>query len=139
VRIRSIVADRCVTCHGENGRHELARWIPLDSYENIERHCRPEVDAAANAKWPRIALFALLPLGIVSGSAFYFTSTSLATRRCLTVVLCTALAMMLGCWAVGRPGAIAIYFLLCAAGTAALAVTMQMVASLGELFAQKQL
>jgi len=139
VRIRSIVTDRCVTCHGENGRHELARWIRLDSYENIERHCRPEVDAAANAKWPRIALFALLPLGIVSGSVFYFTSTPLAMRRCLTAVLCTALAMMLGCLALGRPEAIAIYLLLCAAGIAALAVTMQMVASLGELFAQKQL
>jgi hypothetical protein len=139
VRIRSIVTDRCVTCHGENGRHELARWIPLDSYENIERHCRPEVDAAANAEWPRIALLALLPLGIVSGSVFYFTATPLATRRCLTAVLCAALAMMVGCWALGRPGAIAIYLLLCAAGIAALAVTMQIVASLGELLAQKQL
>src|SRR5262245_1188693 len=26
IRIRMLIADRCVTCHGENGRHDTARY-----------------------------------------------------------------------------------------------------------------
>src|SRR5262245_1491033 len=30
VRIKTLITDRCVTCHGENGRHDTARFIALD-------------------------------------------------------------------------------------------------------------
>src|SRR5262249_22615916 len=33
VRIRTLIARRCVDCHSANGRRELARLVPLDSYE----------------------------------------------------------------------------------------------------------
>src|SRR5262249_45522780 len=118
VKIRSLVTDRCVTCHGEEGRHELARWIPLDTYEDIERHCRPEPNTVTGAKWLIAALVGLVPLGLVSGPVFYRTSTPLAARRALMVLPATALGVAAGCWVFGRPGTIAIYVLIAAAALA---------------------
>jgi hypothetical protein len=138
VRIRSIVNDRCVTCHGENGRHELARWIPLDTYESIERHSRPETDAVTGAKWLIAALGGLLPLGLVSGPLFYTTATPAGARRFLAVVPLVALAVAGGCWLFGNPGSSAIYLLIGTAGIAAIGVLFQIIASVAELLGHQE-
>jgi hypothetical protein len=93
---------------------------------------------AAQGKWPSVALIVLFPLGMLSSSIFYSTSTPIATRRGVTAVLCVSLVVMFGCWLLGRPGTIAIYLLLGTAGIAAIGVTAQIVVSLGELLARKQ-
>jgi hypothetical protein len=137
VRIRSIVADRCVTCHGENGRNDHARWIPLDTFEHIERQCRPEAVAIRQPTWLIASLVALLPLALLAGPLFYCTNTPLATRRFLAVLPFAALVVAIGCWLLGRPGTYFIHVLLGAAVVAAIGVLIQIIASLADLFAEK--
>ena len=138
VRIRSIVADRCVTCHGENGRNEMARWIPLDTYADIERQSRPEALPVLRTTWLIASLVALLPLALLTGPLFYFTSTPLWTRRFLTVLPFAALVVTVACWLLGRPRTYCIHLLLGAAVVAAIGVLIQIIASLANLFAKKQ-
>ena len=40
VRIRSLINERCVTCHNEDG-DDTARLVPFDTYESIARYLRP--------------------------------------------------------------------------------------------------
>jgi len=138
VRIRSIVTDRCVSCHGENGRHELARWIPLDSYENVERHCRPEADSLPGTKSIIAAIVGLILLGLMSGPVFYATANPLATRGLLTILPLAAVVVAGGSWIFGRPGSNAIYVLVGAASVAAIGVTIQIVASVAELLSHQE-
>jgi hypothetical protein len=138
VRIRSILADRCVTCHGENGRNEHARWIPLDAFEHIERQCRPEAVATLRPTWLIAALVALLPLALLSGPLFYCTNTPLWTRRFITVLPFAALIVTVGCWLLGRPGTYFIHLMLGAAALAAIGVMIQIIASFADLFAEKR-
>src|SRR6478736_3509064 len=88
VRIRSIVADRCATCHSENGRNEHARWIPLETFEDVESKCRPEATGVAPSAWLKAALVALLPLELLAGPLFLVSSVPLNTRRILTGLTC---------------------------------------------------
>ncbi len=135
VRIRSLVMDRCASCHSENGRSEHARWIPLDTFEDIERQCRPET--VARPIWAIASLVALLPLVLVSGPIFYCTNTHPGARRILTVLPFAALAVAVGCWLLGQPGTHFVYLLLAAAVVAAIGVIIQITACLAELFAKK--
>jgi hypothetical protein len=138
VRIRSILADRCVTCHGENGRNEHARWIPLEKYADIERQSRPEAVAEFRPAWFIASLIAVLPLAAVAGPLFYLTNTPLRTRLFFTSLPCAALVVAVGCWLLGRPGTYFIHLLLGASALAAIGVLIQIVGSVGDLLAKKQ-
>lgn len=133
VRIRSILTDRCVTCHGESGRHEMARWIPLETYEDIQRKCQPEVVSSGFAPWLTALLSAVLPLALVTGPIYYFSSIQTATRRCLAILPLAAFVVLVGAWLLGRPGSYSIHVLLGAAATAVIGVLTQIAASLAAL------
>ena len=134
VRIRTLLADRCVTCHGENGRHDTARFITLDSYERLEAHLRPETVHSAGRGWVIAALIGLLPLAAVAVPTFYFTSYSPAARRLLLATTIVALGVMSACWFFGHAGTLFTSVLLTSAAVAAVAIIVQIAASLNELF-----
>jgi hypothetical protein len=138
VRIRSILADRCVTCHSENGRHDQARWIPLDTYKDLEFKFQPEAASAPQTTWLIVALAALLPLALLSGPLFYFTSTPFPTRLFLAVLPLAALLVVAGVWLLGQPQTYSIHLFLGAAALAALGVLIQIVAVGGELFGKPE-
>lgn len=136
VRIQSILADRCVTCHSENGRDEHARWMPLETFEDIERKCHPEAVASARPIRLIASMVALALLALFTGPLFYLTNTTLETRRFLTVLPIAALIVTMSCWLLGREGTYAIYMLVGSAVVAAIGVMIQIVGSLAELLAK---
>jgi hypothetical protein len=133
VRIRTLLADRCVTCHGENGRHDTARFITLDSYERIEAHLRPETTHNAGRIWLIAALIGLYPLAAVTEPTFYFTSHPPGARQLLIATTIVALGVMPACWFWGQPGIFFTPVLLFFAAVAAVATIIQIVASLNDL------
>ena len=137
VRIRTLIDDRCVICHGENGREEKASWIPLDSWEHIEWKCRRESTKVLWPTWLIGSLIALLPLTLLAGRIFYFSSHPAQTRLVLTALPFVALAAALGSWLIGRLGTYSIHLLLGASAVAATGVMIQIIASLGDLFSRE--
>ena len=71
VRIRSIINERCVNCHHEDG-DDTARLIPFDSYDAIAVYLRPENHADTARPWLLASLFSLLPLAALVGLAVSF-------------------------------------------------------------------
>ena len=138
VRIRALINDRCASCHSENGRNDKARSFPLDTYDNIQPHTVPESIQVPRAPWLMAALFALAPLALVSGAIFWFTSHPRRARIALTALPPAALGAALGCWLFGQPGAFSAQAIFVSAAVAAAGVTIQIVASLGELLAPEQ-
>ena len=138
VRIRQLVSDRCVTCHGEDGRNDKARWFPLDTFEKLEPYCRAKTVSASRPKWPIATLFALLPLALLTGPIFCLTSHSRRTRIALTALPLAALVVALGGWLLGRLGSPSIHVLLGASAAAAVGILVQIIASLSELFAREE-
>jgi hypothetical protein len=133
VRIRTLLTDRCVTCHGENGRHDTARFVELDSYDRLEPRLRPETSNRARRAWLIAALVGIFPLAAIAGPTFYFTSQPQGARRLLLATTIAALGVMLACWFLGRENSYFLVALLCAAGVAIVGILMQMIASLAEL------
>jgi hypothetical protein len=103
VKIRSLISDRCVTCHSENGRHDTARFIPLDSYERLAPRLKLEA-ANLNRTMVIAAMMGLMPLGFVAGLGFWISAHSLAARALMIALTFTALALMLACFFLGRQG-----------------------------------
>lgn len=132
VRIRSLIADRCVTCHGENGRHDTARFIPLDSYEQLEPRLRPE-SPGAQQKWVAVALVGLLPLALVFGVGYWHTSHPLLTRSFTLTLTGSALGVMLACWLLGGSGAWSGRAIAVAAALATLGTALHAFATLNDL------
>jgi hypothetical protein len=129
VRIRSLINERCVTCHHEDG-DDTARLIPLDTYESIARYLLPDTQANGGRAWLLAALISLFPLAALACHAFAFTSHPLAMRRRLLAVTIAALAILSACWFVGSFLA---PVLLAAAVVAVICVMVQMLASVAEL------
>jgi hypothetical protein len=102
VRIRSIVTDRCVPCHSENGRHDTARFIPLETYEGLAPRLQPE-PYDGRRRWLIASLAGLVPLAIVTGLVFWHTGPRATTRLLVPMVTFAALVAMLACWFAGRP------------------------------------
>ena len=137
VRIRTLINDRCVTCHGEKGRNDKARWFPLDTIEVLQPYCRAKTDSRSRSLWPAVAIVALLPLALLAGAIFCLTSQPLKTRIALTAVTFVAVAIALGIWLAGRLGPLSIHLLLVASAVAAMGLLAQAVASLSELLARE--
>lgn len=133
VRIKTLIADRCVTCHGENGRHDTARYIALDTYDRLAPHLQPEINHQTARAWLISALAGLYPLALMSGLAFFFSSHPANTRRLLLATTFVALGGMSACWLAGRPASSAIYVLLASFAVAAIGALVQTIASLAEL------
>jgi hypothetical protein len=133
IRIRTLIADRCVTCHGEHGRHDTARYIALDTYDRLAPHLQPETTHSTARFWLVSALVGLYPLALVSGLAFYFTSHPANARRLLLATTFAALGGMSACWLAGQPASNAIHILLATFAVAAVGALVQTTASLAEL------
>jgi hypothetical protein len=133
VRIRTLINDRCATCHSENGRNDKARSFPLDTYGNIQPHTVPEAIPAPRAPWLMAALLVLAPLALVSGAIFWFTSQPRLARVLLTAIPSAALGALLSCRLLGQPGTLVTSLLLVAAAIAAIGTMIQILASLNEL------
>lgn len=133
IRIRSLITDRCVTCHGEYGRHDTARFISLETYERLQPHLQPESAPNDGRMW-LIATFAgLYPLALITGALFCFTPHPPSARISLFATTIIALAVMSACWLTGRPDSYAIYVLLASGAIAAVGTMAQTIASLGEM------
>jgi hypothetical protein len=133
IRIRSLITDRCVTCHGEQGRHDIARFISLETYERLQPHLQPEIATSDGRPWLIATLVGLYPLALISGLAFFFTSHPARARRLLLATTFIALGGMSACWLAGRTDSYAIYVLLATAGLAAIGALVQTIATLAEL------
>src|SRR5207244_11970688 len=73
VRIRSLINERCVTCHNEGG-DDTARLVPFDNYQSIAPYLRPEDHGNAGRAWLIAALVSLFPLATFASAAAAFTS-----------------------------------------------------------------
>jgi hypothetical protein len=132
VRIRSILADRCIPCHHENGRHETARFIPLDSYDQLAPRLAPEAPDFRRW-WVVSALGGLVPLALLFSVSFWQTNHRAKTRQLILAVTGVTLGIMLACWLVGRPGAWYGPAIAASATVGAAAVAVQAIASIREL------
>jgi len=75
VRIRSIINERCVNCHHEDGE-DTARLIPFDSYDAIAIYLRPEDNADGARPWLLATVLSLLPLATIVGLTFLWFPSS---------------------------------------------------------------
>jgi hypothetical protein len=128
IRVRTLLRDRCVTCHGENGRHDIARFIELDTYDRLLPHLEIEPEDTTGRGWLIGALLGLLPLAAISSSLFWHTEQQRAARAALSGLTLASLGSMIGCWLVGSYEGLSVVLLLATAATAAFAVMVQLVA-----------
>ncbi|HEY2411404.1 MAG TPA: hypothetical protein VGI40_04145 [Pirellulaceae bacterium] len=125
IRIRSIINARCVSCHREGGRNDRACWFPLDSYERIERYCRPERIAGPSSFWPITALISILPLTAISGLMTWWTSLTRGPRIFLTILPVLAAILAIAAWLGGSPNTVCLYFVLAGATLASMGLLLQ--------------
>jgi hypothetical protein len=135
VRLRTLLHDRCVTCHGENGRHDIARFIELDTYDRLLPHLQIEPEDITGRGWLFGSLLALLPLTAISSSLFWRTKQPSAAGAVLIGLTLASLGIMMSCWLVGSCGGRSVVVLMAAASAAALVVMIQVIAVVGHLFA----
>jgi hypothetical protein len=133
VRLKTLIADRCVICHGESGRHDTARFIPLDTYNRLMPHLKPEATDEAARNWIIAALVAFYPLAAFTGPLFLVTSHPTRAKRVLLTLTLVSLAALTACWLAGKSHSNMIYPLLAAAGVAVLAIAVQIASTLTEL------
>src|SRR5262249_21335221 len=134
VQIRTLLKDRCVTCHSESGRNDKAHWFPLDSYEKLQPYCQAKPAPSSPPAWLIASLLGLLPLALVATPAFCCTRHPRWTRVAFTALPLAALALMLGVWLVGRTGTSAARIVLGAGIVAVTGIVIQAAASLSELW-----
>jgi hypothetical protein len=135
VRIRSLIQERCVTCHNELDGDDTARLVPFDTYESVARYLVPDAQGDRGRPWLVAALFSLFPLAAVVGPAFAYTSHPLHVRRRLLTITIVALSSVLVCWLVG---ASLFNGLLAFTLVATLCVMVQWLASIVEWFGKPQ-
>jgi len=128
IRLRTLLHDRCVTCHGENGRHDIARFIELDTYDRLLPHLQIEPQVTAGRGWLVASILGLFPLTAVATPLFWSAKHPPAARAALIGLTLTSLGVMIGSWLVGSYGGQWVVVLLTAASAAVFALTIQVVA-----------
>jgi hypothetical protein len=139
VRIRSLVTARCVTCHAEDGRNEHARFVPLDTYDRLQAHCRVPAGRTAHTL-PELAQtththllgFAVL-FGLVGG-AFSFTSYPGWVRAVVGPFPLIVQVVNIGCWWLARLDPLFIRAIHVTGVLVALGLAFQIVAALFDIF-----
>ncbi len=130
VRIRSIVNERCVNCHHEEG-DDTARLIPFHDYPSIALYLRPETHADTARPWLLAALLSLFPLAALTATTFAFTSYPLLLRRIILADTAAALTAVAASWLAGPSLALVLFT---AAVAAMILVMVQLLATATELF-----
>jgi hypothetical protein len=139
VRIRSLIEQRCVDCHHETtGRHQLARLVPLNSYERLEPHCRIATDKQLAlpklAQTSHVHLLGFAGLYGAIGVVFSFTSYPRTLRLLLGPVPLVLQMVDISCWWLARwNGAFAWVIYLAGLG-AGIFVALQLAGCLWDLF-----
>src|SRR5262249_11458640 len=136
----SLVAERCVSCHGEPGREgeETARLFPLDTYEGLKSHC--EVQAVRAMPLPDLAqtthahLLGLAVLFGLTGLAFSFTPYPRPVLLVVAPLPLLAQGIEIACWWLARCDPMFVPVLLVAAGVVALGLAVQVLGTLWDLF-----
>ena len=128
VRIRSLVNERCVGCHCDDG-DDTARLIPFDSYEGIARWLIPDAHERAARPWLMVALALLFPLAALASSAFAWMSHPRTLRLAVWSATLASLLIVAACWLGGG----FVPLLLAAAAVALVCTYLQLLASLVEL------
>jgi hypothetical protein len=132
IRIRTLISDRCVTCHSENGRHGTARFIPLDTYDNLLPRLKAEA-LGQNRLWVAAAVLGLFPLGLVFSVGCWNTTAAAWARWTLPLLVVATLGLACFCWIYGYPGTWHGPTLLGSAGVAACAIAIQCLVMLHDL------
>jgi hypothetical protein len=125
VRIRSLISARCATCHREGGRNDRACWFPLDSYERIERYCRPERLAGQSSFWPIAALMTILPLTAINGLLTWWTGLASPPRIFLAILPTAAAILAVASWLGGSPNTVYLYLVMAGAILAGMGLMLQ--------------
>jgi hypothetical protein len=133
VHIRSLINDRCAACHNENGRHERARSFPLDNYDDLAYHCRPESPRQPASRWLLTALAAQLPLAFCSAVCASASSRSTGTAVALMFLTIAAAVASAVTWWVGRPDTIAAWVVVFSSGIFTLGLLVQLAPSIQNL------
>jgi hypothetical protein len=107
VRIRTLLNTRCATCHAEDGRHEQARHIPLDTHERLQPFCQVQATRKAHtlpqlAQTTHVHLLGFAALYGLVGLVFTFTSYSGWTRGILGPFPLALQVVNIACWWLAR-------------------------------------
>jgi hypothetical protein len=135
-RIRTLIQQRCVDCHGTDGRYEAARAAPLDSYEALRPYCqagRKGTSVEKLAQTTHAHLFGFAVLYGLTGLIFSYSSYSAGVRLTFAPLALAAQVAEVGCWWLTR---LEPAFAGAVVGTAALAtvgLAVQVVGSLWDL------
>jgi hypothetical protein len=142
VRIRTLIERRCLECHAENGRVELARRFPLDSYERLRPYCQAapsrRLGTARLAQTTHVHLFGFAVLYGATGLAFCFTRYPAGVRVAFGLLPLAGQALEVGCWWLARTHPLWVWGVLALGPLAALGLAVQVLGSLWDLFAPRR-
>jgi hypothetical protein len=130
VRIRSLINERCVTCHNTEDGDDTARLIPFDRYEPIARYLVLDDQGNRARPWLVVSLVSLFPFAAFVCSAFACTSRPLAIRQRIIAMTIAVLAILFVSW---LAGSLLAPVLFAAAVIALICIELQLLASVAEL------
>jgi hypothetical protein len=139
VRLRTLIERRCVDCHAEGGRVELARRFPLDRYERLRPYCEAgpsrRLTTARLAQTTHVHLLGFAVLYGATGLAFCFTRYRAGVRGAVGLLPLAAQAVEVGCWWLARADPLWAWGVLALGPLAGLGLAAQVLGCLWDLFA----
>ncbi|MEK7215649.1 MAG: hypothetical protein AAB289_08655 [Chloroflexota bacterium] len=106
VKIRTLIAQRCLVCHNPKGPEEHARLFPLEGYERLQPYC--QVKAGQAMSLPKLAqtthahLLSFAVLFGLTGLVFSFTDYPSWVRCVVGLGPLVAQVAEIGCWWLAR-------------------------------------
>jgi hypothetical protein len=142
VRIRSLIDQRCVACHGPAGRVQRARLFPLDSHDRLKPHCRVEpaggMSVTKLAQTTHVHLLGFAVLFGLTGLSFSLTSYPGPVR---VVAGCGPLVLQvaeIACWWLGRLDVLFARAVVVLGPLVALGLAVQVLGGLWDLFGRRR-
>lgn len=138
VKIRSLLEERCASCHSEHGRDTHAQQVPLDSYEKLKPHLR--VQASGGMSLPKLAqtthvhLLGFSMLYGLTGLLFAFTSYPAWVRVIIAPWPLLMQVVDISCWWLGRVDPLFAQVIVVTGGLVAVGLMLQIVGGLFNLF-----
>jgi hypothetical protein len=138
VRIRSLIARRCIECHSATGRMHLARLHPLDSYDRVRAYYQVRAQAAMSpqklAQTTHVHLLGFAVLYGLTGLTFSFTSYPRPLRAVGAVWPLALQVVEIGCWWLARVDLLFARAVVVLGPLVALGLAGQLLGSLWDLF-----
>jgi hypothetical protein len=140
VHVQSLLRTRCASCHSEEGRHELARLVPLDTYERLKPHCETQtVRPPALRELARSTHAHLLGLAVLyglTGLLFTFTAYPGWVRALVGPLPILAQLVNVACWWLGRIDPFFTQVVVVSGVLAAVGLALQVLGGLWDLFSR---